>query len=262
MDRSVGRSVFGQDAAGYDSSRSDYPAALYAAIASRTSARPRTLEIGAGTGLATAGLRTLEPRSLVLVEADPGMAAFLGDRYEPLGAQVICAPFPEVAVDGPFDLMACAAAFHWLDAEAALHRIMELLVPGGTWAVWWNSYFGHGLQGDPFSERLSALLAEKAVALPPSYRSGMHYAFDSQHHLASLRAAGFVEAEQSVFERPRSFTPAEARALCATFSFVHVLDAPAREHFLDEIADVVDRDFGGLAEGLCATSLYIAAKPQ
>lgn len=261
MDRGVGRSVFGRDAAGYDSSRSDYPPALYASIARRACARPRTAEIGAGTGLATLGLRALDPLSLVLVEADPGMASFLADRYEPLGAQVICASFPEAAIDGPFDLMACAAAFHWLDAEAALRRIMELLVPGGIWSVWWNSYFGHGLGNDPFGERLSALLAEWRIALPPSYRSGIHYAFDAAHHLALLGGAGFVEAQQSLFERPRTFTPSQARALCASFSFAHVLEATDRERLLDAIEAIVERDFGGVAPGLCATSLYVAAKP-
>ncbi|WP_423141773.1 class I SAM-dependent methyltransferase [Parablastomonas sp. CN1-191] len=251
----MGRSVFGRDAALYDRARSAYPGALYAAIAARLPAGPRVLEIGAGTGLATRGLAGLEPSRLVLVEPDRGMADFLATRFPAPQAEVICAPFIDAPVKGRFDLVACAAAFHWLDPDAAFARIAGLLNSGGICALWWNSYFGHGLP-DPFGEAVAAFLREEAIVLPPSYVGGRHYAFDTDHHAGAMAAAGFGAIESRVFSAPRAFDAWSARDLYATFSFIEVLTPVRRSRILDGIGRIVDDRFGGHATAVCATALY------
>lgn len=261
LDRAIGRSVFGADPAGYDSARSDYPGQLYEAIGRRMPTRPSVAEIGAGTGLATVGLMTLAPRRLVLIEPDPGMAGFLAARFEKLGAEIVCAPFSDAPIAGRFDLVACAAAFHWLDTGPALAKVRDLLTPGGTWAVWWNSYFGHGLV-DPFGERVSALLVEEGIALPPSYTAGRHNAFDVRTQIGYIERAGLVDVRHEAFSVPRSFTPEQARALYGTFSFIQVLEGARRNRILDAVAEIVAFEFGGLAPGVCATALYLARGPE
>ena len=156
LDRSVGRSAFGIDANGYHDARSGYPDELFADLTRLTAPNPRILEIGAGTGLATQGLLTLAPRRLTLVEPDPRLCDFLQDRFSFSGSNVVCGAFPDAAVAGQFDLIACAAAFHWMEPVAALARIRQLLAPGGTWTMWWNCYFGHG-EPDPFGDRISQI---------------------------------------------------------------------------------------------------------
>lgn len=257
LDRQVGRSVFGKDAALYDRARSAYPDELFAAIAARVPARPRVLEIGSGTGLATRGLTGLGPSRLVLVEPDAGMARFLGDRFPPPQAEVVCAPFLEAPVEGPFDLAACAAAFHWLEPEAAFARILALLADGGTCALWWNSYFGHGFP-DPFGEAVLAFLRDQDVALPPSYVGGRHYAFDKAHHTGAMAAAGLLDVQSTVYSRSRTCTPQQARDLYATFSFIEILDADQKASVLDGIASIIKDDFSGEAVAVCATALYTA----
>lgn len=261
LDRRVGRSIFGHDAGLYDRARSAYPPALYDALAARVPERPRILEIGAGTGLATAGLLALDPSRLVLVEPDAGMAALLAKRFAPPVAEVMCRPFLEAPEEGSFDLVACAAAFHWLDPEPALARIAELLAPLGCCALWWNSYFGHGLP-DPFGDTVLAMLLSEEVALPPSYVQGRHYAFDQAHHLGVLRGAGFAAVENSVYSVKRHVDATAARELFATFSFIEVLGAPERGRILDLIGKIVDRDFDGRAEMTCATSLFAASHSE
>jgi hypothetical protein len=261
LDRAIGRSVFGADPAGYDSARSDYPGELYEAIRCRTPTRPSVAEIGAGTGLATVGLITLAPSRLVLIEPDPGMAGFLSTRFEKLGAEIVCAPFSDASIAGRFDLVACAAAFHWLDTGPALAKVRDLLMPGGTWAVWWNSYFGHGLV-DPFGERVGALLLQEGIALPPSYTAGRHNAFDVRTQIGYIESAGFEDVRHEAFSAPRSFTPEQARALYGTFSFIQVLEGARRDHVLDAVAEIVAAEFGGLAPGVCATALYLAQAPK
>lgn len=261
LDRQVGRSVFGKDAALYDRARSAYPDELFAAIAARVPAGPRVLEIGPGTGLATRGLIGLGPSRLVLVEPDAGMARFLADRFPPPQAEVVCAPFLEAPVDGPFDLAACAAAFHWLEPEAAFARILTLLADGGICALWWNSYFGHGLP-DPFGEAVLAFLHDHDVALPPSYVGGRHYAFDKEHHSGAMAAAGLLDVQRAVYSRSRTCTPQQACDLYATFSFIEVLDADRRRFILDGIARIIEDDFSGEATAICATALYTALAPS
>jgi SAM-dependent methyltransferase len=255
LDRAVGRSIFGHDAALYDRARSAYPEGLYEAIAARLPAHPRVIEIGAGTGLATRGLAGLMPSRLVLVEPDPGMAAFLSERFPPPQAEVVNAPFLEALVMGTFDLAACAAAFHWLEPGAAFARISELLAPGGVGALWWNSYFGHGLP-DPFGEAVQSFLSSEEVVLPPSYVGGRHYAFDREHHLSAFENAGFKEGEAHLFSATRVLDGRGARDLYATFSFIEVLAPAPRERVLSGLERIVERDFGGAADTVLATALY------
>ena len=40
---------------------------------------------------------------------------------------MVAAPFPEASINGEFNLIACAAAFHWMEPREALARVKELL---------------------------------------------------------------------------------------------------------------------------------------
>lgn len=257
LDRQVGRSAFGQDATGYDLARSGYPAALFDLLAGKIASKPRIAEIGSGTGLASVGLLRLGPGSMTMIEPDPRLCEFLHDRFGGARARVVCAPFPDVEIDGPFDLVACAAAFHWMEPRPALAKVRSMLAPRGIWAMWWNSYFGHGIS-NPFTDRLAQIVREAGVALSPSYRDGRHYAFDVDHHFEVLGRAGFIGAEHHLFQREVSYTAQQAVALCRSFSFVSVLPEVDRDRLLDRIAVCVDHEFGGSASGLVATALYTA----
>lgn len=257
MDRQVGRSAFGVDAKGYDEARSGYPAELFDVLANRTVPEPRVAEIGSGTGLASDGLFGLSPSRLTMIEPDPRLCTFLEQRFSRPDARVICAPFPDAEIEGEFDLIACAAAFHWMDPVLALAKVKSLLAPGGVWAMWWNSYFGHG-EPDAFAEEVSQILLEEGVVLPPSYHGTKHYAFDVDHHISTLRKAGFLEIEHVVYRTPRAFTASRARELYQSFSFVRALEDSRQKRVLDRIAATVDGEFGGIAPSLFATSLFIS----
>jgi SAM-dependent methyltransferase len=255
--RQVGRSAFGIDAQAYDEARSGYPTELFDLLASRTVPEPRVAEIGSGTGLASAGLFGLSPVQLTMIEPDPRLCTFLEQRFASPETRIICAPFPEVDIEGKFDLIVCAAAFHWMEPVPALAKVRSLLAPGGVWAMWWNSYFGHG-EADAFADKVSRLLFDKGVVMPPSYRGAKHYAFDSEHHISTLRDAGFSENEHVVFRTPRAFTPSEARELYQSFSFIRVLPNIDQMTILERIAAIVEDEFGGSAPSLYATSLFVS----
>jgi SAM-dependent methyltransferase len=256
LDRAVGRSAFGGEAELYDHARSGYAPALFEHLARRAVPAPRILEIGAGTGLATQGLLQCRPVRLTLVEPDDRLCRFLVDKFGPSGAEVVCGTFPEANVEGPFDLITCAAAFHWMDPVSALARVRTLLAPGGVWVMWWNCYFGHG--DGKFSTRMADLMAEHDIALPPSYRGTRHYALDTDHHTATLTKAGYSGIEHFVLHETVQSDSAEVQALFQTFSFISTLPEVRRARVLERIAESVETEFGGRAPMVVATALYSA----
>lgn len=257
LDRQVGRSAFGGDANGYNDARLGYTPELFEYLLTRAVSSPRVLEIGAGTGLASEGLLDCSPCGLTLVEPDSRLCSFLEQRFSANDVKVICGVFPDVDVAGEFDLIACAAAFHWMEPVAALARIKPLLVPGGTWAMWWNCYFGHGMD-DAFAEEVAYILEDESVVLPPSYHGSSHYALDAEHHVHQLHDAGFSAIEHRLYRTVRHYDARQARDLYRSFSFVHVLAPDVQTRILDRISNTVNKDFGGLASGVVVTSLFVA----
>ena len=81
--RDLGRSVFGVEPGGYHAARIDYPAELYRLITDRTAGGNfrSILEIGAGTGLATAALLPIARERYAAVEPDPTLANYLHQAF-------------------------------------------------------------------------------------------------------------------------------------------------------------------------------------
>lgn len=255
LDRSAGRSAFGTDAAGYHAGRIGYPDALFDSVFAGLPAHPRILEIGAGTGLATQAILAREPIELVVVEPDAVLVDYLAGRFAGPRIKLVNAAFPDAELDGPFDLIVCAAAFHWMDPDAALARANQLLRPGGLWAMWWNSYRNPG-HGDALAQAISPLLKE--IALPPSEGPDGHYSLDYKLHQRALQSAGFVDIRHELFRQDRTLGAEEVRALYASYSYVRALPARERNTLLDAIGQLVDRDFSGGAPNVVLTSLFWA----
>ncbi|MGV2495305.1 class I SAM-dependent methyltransferase [Pelagerythrobacter aerophilus] len=260
LDRSAGASLFGEDIEGYRTARLDYPPALYDTIYSRCGGDAgAVLEIGPGTGLATRDiLDRLNPERLVAVEADARLAAYLEETIRDPRVSVVSAGFIEAALVGSFDLACSAAAFHWLEPEAALAKLRCSMRPGATLALWWNTYRERG--EDELADAVIPLLAD--VALAPSEGATGHYSLDIEHQRAMISRAGFTNFEPFRFRRERELNAADARALYASYSYIRALPEARRERFLDAIADLVDRRFRGRAPNVVLTSLYLATAPD
>jgi SAM-dependent methyltransferase len=258
--RSVGGTVFGEDAKGYEAGRIGYPAELYDAIrARRGSAVGPTLEIGPGTGLATRDILTrLSPARLVAVEADPALARHLETSIGDPRVTVTQGDFLTAPIDPGFALACSAASFHWLEPVGAFARLREVLIPGGTLALWWNTYRVSGI-GDPFADAVTPLLAD--IELPPSEGAEQHYSLDVDHHRDAIGGAGFVEFEPHLFRRERVLRTAEVRTLFASYSYVRALATPRRDALLAAIAAIADRDFGGNVPNVVLSALYLATSP-
>ncbi|MEV5932027.1 class I SAM-dependent methyltransferase [Streptomyces sp. NPDC052079] len=131
---------FNAAAAQYAANRPSYPAALFDTIEELT-ARPlassRVVDIGAGTGIATARLQA-RGAEVIAVEPGDGMAAEF--RRALPGVPVVrgngnALPF----TDHCADLLTYAQSWHWTDPDRAVPEALRVLRTGGALALWWNT---------------------------------------------------------------------------------------------------------------------------
>jgi SAM-dependent methyltransferase len=260
--RDAGQAIFGADAAGYHAGRIGYPDDLYEIVLAGTPSHPAVLEIGSGTGLVTEALLARGVGDLVAVEASADLVAFTRERLPDRRLSLLTAAFPDVEMTQRFDVIVCAAAFHWMEPHAALAKVASLLKPGGRWAVWWNSYRNHGV-GDALADQITPLL--DGIALPPSDGLLRHYSLDAPFHTRLIENAGFTDVTQHVFRRERTLDAAEVRALYASYSYVRLLAPTERDRLLDRITALVVDSFSGRAPNVVLTALYtgqLASEPR
>jgi len=120
----------------YDAARPRYPAALYDALPPLGD----LLELGAGTGIASAALAS-RVRSLVVTDLGPRMLARGLEKHSWPG--VVCRaealPFREAS----FDTVCGAQMWHWTRDPAA-DEVARVLRPGGRLLLWWNEVAASG----------------------------------------------------------------------------------------------------------------------
>lgn len=255
LGREVGGVAFGLDAEGYHAARLPYPDELYDELFSRIPERPHVLEIGAGTGLVTQALLSRDVSKVTAVEPNPALAAFTRRRIKDERLSMVEGAFPQVAIPGRFDLIACAAAFHWMEPAQALEKVKDKLAPGGLWAMWWHSYRNPGM-GDALADEVSPLLRD--IALPPSASLEGHYSLDQDLYRNLLAKAGFGNVEYRLYASERELTTEAVLALYKSYSFVRVLAHDRRALLLDSLCELVEKRFGGRAPNLVLTPLYFA----
>ncbi|MFF5029112.1 class I SAM-dependent methyltransferase [Streptomyces collinus] len=131
---------FDDAAAQYAANRPSYPPALLDAVeelAGRPLAGARVVDVGAGTGIATALLHA-RGADVLAVEPGAGMAAEF--RRSLPDVPVVRGSGDALPVaDGHADLVTYAQAWHWTDTARSVPEALRVLRPGGALALWWNT---------------------------------------------------------------------------------------------------------------------------
>lgn len=133
------RLAFGGVAALYDAARPPFPQAAIETliVAARLGAGARVLEVGAGTGKATAPLAA-RGLSITALEPSAEMAALARRNCARWPAvRVIETEFERFEPPAPYAAVICANAWHWIDHETRHRRAHEALAPGGALAALW-----------------------------------------------------------------------------------------------------------------------------
>ncbi|MGC5022578.1 class I SAM-dependent methyltransferase [Micromonospora sp. DT47] len=241
--------VFGEVAASYDEARPGYPAALADAILAYHGGPPtRLVEVGAGTGLATALLVGLGA-PMTCVEPDPRMAEVLAAQFPQV--DVVVSPFEEwPPPPGGVPMLACAMAWHWLDPATRTRRARDALTPGGTLAVFAHRY----AYVDP--AQAAAIEAAFESADPVRHRDRPE---DWLH--ADIADSGLFSDVRSVsFRRAVPLSTSAYQRLVATFSPQLKRPPQLRARVLAAVGATVD-GFGGTVTLDLRTTLVLARRP-
>ena len=263
IDRGEGRHLFGVDPQAYDRARPPYPARVYEILCERLGLREgsRTLEIGAGTGLATVEL-VARGAHVVAVEPDARLAKTLRERVRPRSfVRIIESTFEAAELaDERFDHAVSATAFHWLPEEATLAKVRQALRPGGGVALWWQ-IFGDPERPDPFHEATAARL-ESLGRSPSVGQSGRpKHALDREARTQALERAGFEDVWHEQIAWTHEFDAARLRDLYASFTSGARLPEGERRTVLDFIEGSARRQFGGRVVRPMLTAIYTARRP-
>ena len=251
------RGVFGAGAERYDRTRPSYPRALFDAVDryGGLGEGARVLEVGPGTGQATASLLG-RGWAVEAVELDPGMAAVLRDR---LGdrVRVRVGAFEEAPPPRPpVDLVLSATAYHWLDPAVRLDRIAAALRPGGTLAIVWSRHVRGGTQA--FFDAAQACYSrfggdDPAMDLLPEE--------DVRPRTAELEASSrFERIEAARFPVEIAYRTPDYLDLLRTYSDTAALPEAARDDLLGCIGALLDDRFEGRAVKRYAFDLVLATR--
>ena len=244
------RLSFGEVAELYDRTRPSYPSALVADVISIADpgASERLLEVGAGTGKATI-LFASRGFPVLAIEPSTEMAAI---------ARRNCVAYPGVTIDHSdferwepggerFPLLYSAQAWHWIEPELRYQRARTALADGGTLAAFWNRADWEACElREELKRAYDRALPEKDdddPMYPESDRSGNLRA-DWEREIGG--SPQFGDPEIRTYSWQHEYSTAEYVALLHTHSIQLVLEPSRREALLAAIAEVLDRNGGGL----------------
>lgn len=253
------RTAFDSDAANYDAIRPRYCPELFVRIVEAADLRQGKccLEIGPGTGQATEPILNTGA-SVEAVELGKHLADYLAEKYaHRANLRVWQGDFLEYPESEQFDLIYSATAFHWIPREEGLSRVMRLLKPGGTLALFWNHPMPGGGVGTP-GERALQRVYEK-------YGKGRRdNPFDGSScpaYCEALREVGFVDVHFELFEAWRELDGEQYVMLLRSYSDHAKMTLQEQINLEQDMKEAI-LDLGGTLPIRDLMDLYIARKPE
>lgn len=251
------RGTFDSDALTYHAVRPRYPDGLFNTLVQATVLRAdaRLLEIGPGTGQATASL-AVRNYEIVAVELGESLAAVARNALNGFPKVTVITGAFEGAVlpESRFDLVYSATAFHWIDPSVRYKKPHRILKPGGHLAVIRSEHVSDEA-GDEF------FFASQAV-----YQK--YWPGDEEFRIPRTRDLRPLEVDTKLFI-PKLFkaypvairySAEEYCKLLSTYSPTLALPQDARISFLQGISDLITQSFSGFVTKQYAMTLAIAQK--
>lgn len=143
-----------------------------------------------------------------------------------------------------FDAAICATALHWLDLEAALPKLNDVLTRNGRVAAWWT-VFGDPKTKTPFRDKVAVITARR----PPSSRTHPE-AIETGYWIRLLTTGGYLTSVQTEqFRWSIELTAGQIHDLFSTFT-------GWSDHEVDEASSFVGA-LGGVVTEHYVTALYV-----
>lgn len=245
------RLSFGEDAQQYDRARPTYPAAVIDAVRDGLAGR-RVLDVGCGTGIASQ-LFLDGGCEVVGVEPDERMAAIARRR----GVAVVVSPFEAFPPPAePFDVVASAQAWHWIDQGIGPARAADALRQGGRLALISNGY-----ERGELREELTAVYRQHAPELlAKTFVLGRPALSLREAHADPVEACGrFGPVEEQSFTWERTYSRDEWLDQLPTHSDHRTLPRSVLVRLLQHIGDAIEANGGALTIGH-TTELLLATR--
>ncbi|MET7687647.1 class I SAM-dependent methyltransferase [Streptomyces sp. NPDC005483] len=254
------RDTFNEAAELYDRARPSYPPALVGELARVACLGPesRVLEIGPGTGQLTHALAGFGCH-ITAVELGDAMASVARRRL---------AGFPRVDVRhaeferwplpaAPFDLVACATAFHWIDPAVRVEKAADALRVGGRLAVVVTHHVAGGTTD--FFARAQDCYERWDPATPPGLRLRPSSEIPSDlEEFRNCPRLGDVTVTR--FEQDIPHTADQYIDVLLTYSGHRALDSTRREGLLACVRDLIESGHGGRVTKRYLHELIIATR--
>lgn len=252
------RTHFDEIVVNYDKARWDYPDELYADIIKYSGLEnKKALEIGAGTGKATAPILNAG-YDVTAIEMGVNMTEFMLDKFKgQANFKVITATFEDVVLqDDSYDLIYAASAFHWVDAEIGCPKVYRSLKNGGVFALFRNNavqsdgnetyneiqavydkyYYSH-YKSDKRPVKISQMKYEDFLKPAEIYRG---FRFES------LEQYGFKDITMKLYNASRTYGADEYIAFLDTMSDHRAMPEENRMALYAKIKEVILKHGGKL----------------
>ena len=256
-----GRSLFGHNVSGYNQVRPAYPEWIYALLAEQKALFPdaATLEVGAGSGLATRQLIKYGVSPLTLLEPEEKFAPLLRSLTEASTgtADIRHEAFEDAHFEpSSFDLVVVATAFHWLSPNTRVKKLSQIVKSNGYVALLWN-VFGDSSRPDPFHEATVELLGSLEIS-PSTEPDKVPFALDREAREKEFLQGGSFELALYAESRWQlELNPAQVKLLYEGFSSIARLPETKRSQILAELAHVAETKFDGLVTRNMSSLLYL-----
>ena len=236
----------------YDAVRPSYPAELFAdALAYAGPGQgKKALEIGAGTGKATAPFLNAG-FEVTAVEPSENMTAFLLEKYRDRDFSAVTSIFEDAPLeDNAYDLICAASAFHWVDASIGCPKAYRLLKPGGVFALMrYNEPGCKSTLNDEIravydkhymtfytSKKWLPNISKEAYRTPYEIKRG--YGFEDMGYY------GFTDISMKLYEATMTFNAEEYLAFKATMADIRGLPECNRAALFAGIKEAIQRHDG------------------
>lgn len=239
------RESFDTVASYYQRYRRGYPSEVVDDVVTSGGIGPGSfvLEIGCGTGQLSVPIAATGAE-LVCVELGSSLAAVARRNLASWpSARVENSTFEEWPLpDRLFDSIACATAFHWIDARARVEKTAVALRPGGKLVIVNGHHVLGGTAG--FPEASQELYLKWGLSDDPTFELP---SADTLPVMYGELAEGeeFEELERHRFEALLHFTTESLIGWMHTDSLILGVDEPARQGFLEDMRAFTDQRYGG-----------------
>lgn len=228
----------------YDRVQPAYPEPLFDEIFRRFPlATPRVLEIGPGTGKATASLLA-RGAHVTAVEPGANLAAFLRAKFAGDDRlSVLNATFEDAEVaPNSFDLVFAATSFHWVDPDVRLRKAHDILWEGGAITIVSTNQIrsdvdrGYFARSQPVYKRY---FPEEDV----THLHGEDVVPEEFDEIDASRLFG--PAQLHHYRWDQTYSTADYADLMRTYSNMQVMPEADRESLIAELSELIDREYGG-----------------